>query len=149
MVYQKLEPYLEQYYFDENCNCAETVLKAANEAWDLKLDPQVFVTMAGFGGGVACGHLCGAITGGVAAMGYLYAPKGGHNSPIMGPKAKLLVQLVQQRLGSSLCADLAKEHKTPQHRCIAAVRKVCDIIDEVILTEVEPAPLPQPTKRQP
>ena len=80
----KVVDYLEKYYKDTNYNCAEAVFSAAAEAWGLDISDDVIRTMGCFGGGMGCAIVCGAVTGGSAALSYKFVEgDGGHTSPEM------------------------------------------------------------------
>ena len=67
MTDQEISSLLEP--FKTGCNCAQTVLLAFQK--ELSLDEEVLLGMGlGFGGGIArTGQVCGAVTGGVMALG--------------------------------------------------------------------------------
>ncbi len=134
---EKLRDHLDYYYTVKGYNCAETVFRAANDAWGLGLKDPVFKCMGGFGGGMGTRSVCGAVSGGIAAMGFLYVEETGHKSPLMMAKAKLLTELVQQRLGSEKCSYLNPTYKTEEEKCLPTIRLVCEIIDEVVTTEIQ------------
>ena len=59
-----------RYYRENtNINCAEAMLQAINEKYQLGLDKKALATMSTFGGGMGVGSVCGALTGGLAAVG--------------------------------------------------------------------------------
>lgn len=134
---EKLEGYLDYYCKEKGYNCAKTVLHAANDAWGLNLDESVYITMGGFGGGMATRNVCGAVSGGIAAMGYLYIDETGHESPLMMAKVKLLMELVKEKLGDEKCSFLEGKYKTQEEGCIPTIRVISDIIDEVVETNME------------
>ena len=133
---ESIRKYLNYYYTEKGYNCAETVFRAANDAWKLGLQDPVFKCMGGFGGGMGTRNVCGAISGGIAAMGFLYVEETGHKSPLMMAKAKLLTELVQERLGSEKCSYLNPKYKTEQEKCLPTIRLISKIIDEVVATDI-------------
>ena len=57
-------------YFQGSLNCAQTVLRAVAEARGLTCSPCIPGIALGMGGGVGhTGHVCGAVTGGIMAIG--------------------------------------------------------------------------------
>ncbi|MFA6448796.1 MAG: C-GCAxxG-C-C family protein [bacterium] len=59
-------------HFDSGYNCAESVLLAMMETFDIKssIAPRM---ASGFGGGISrCGYTCGAFSGAVIAFGLLF-----------------------------------------------------------------------------
>mgnify|MGYP003819785361 CR=1 FL=1 len=135
----KIIDHVEQYYNEWGCNCCETVLHAANDAWGLHLPEQAFKLAGGFGGGCGCGNLCGAVAGGLQAMGCLFIPGvTAHQSPEMQKRSGMLVETVEQRLGGSRCDWLKPRHRTDAEHCLPTIRLIAAIIDEV-----KDAPLPR------
>lgn len=73
--------YVKKYYGTQyDLNCAEKIIYAANDAYDLKLDKKAFKTMAAFGGGMAIEDVCGAITGSLAVLGIIFVENRAHES---------------------------------------------------------------------
>ena len=57
-------------YFDSGLNCSESVLRSLNDAHDLGLPSSAFGIATPFGGGFGGARsACGALTGGLMAMG--------------------------------------------------------------------------------
>ena len=54
---------------------------AANEEYNLNLTEQTLKVMAGFGGGMATGDVCGVITGAIGVIGIMFTEVSGHKSP--------------------------------------------------------------------
>lgn len=101
---------IEKYYSKEyDLNCAEAVLYAANETYDLGLDAKALKLAAGFGGGMNINGPCGALTGAVMALGALYIKERAHE----GDKIK--------NLEKSSSRDMRKRwgifSATPSRKC--------------------------------
>lgn len=91
----------EKYYSPEyDLNCAETLLYAANEAYNLNLPKDALKTMAGFGGGMVIEDVCGALTGAIAALGVLYVEDKAHESEILKTLVPDLIQKFEEKLGT-------------------------------------------------
>ncbi len=134
-----VKDFVEKHYIELGNNCAEGILRSANEAWGLDLEENTFRAVGGFGGGCGCGEMCGAIAGGVAAMGFLYIPLGGssHDSPEMSPKAALLLQRAKQEFGSLRCEVIKEACFAEGRRCLNAVQRAAALLEEVKNTEIE------------
>lgn len=117
--------------------CAESTLRGANDAWDLGLGEDALLMLGGFGGGMHSGSVCGAITGGVAALSSRYNKKDGHSSPILSVKCKLFLNTVQERTGYLNCSDLMPKYKTPEEGCNPTVFVITGILDEVAALELD------------
>lgn len=61
-------------YYSSGFNCAESVCKAILDAYLEKNATELSTAATYFGGGIASSHdeACGAITGGIVALGYLF-----------------------------------------------------------------------------
>lgn len=117
--------------------CAESTLLAANEAWKLGLGPEAIKLMGGFGGGMHCGYVCGAISGGIAALSSKYLQGSGHSSPLLAIKCRLFVNTVEERAGHLRCDELAPIYKTPEEDCDPTVMLIAGILDEVDAVEID------------
>ena len=94
--------------FRQGYNCAQSVLLTMQDFWNEKkpLEPKI---ASAFGGGIGgTGSLCGALTGGVIAIGQKY----GSNKPIPEGRGKAyslalkFYKRFQEKHGSVLCRDL-------------------------------------------
>ena len=128
---KKVAECIEKYYTDMGLNCAETTFMAACEAWELDGRPEILRLLGGFGGGMAVRGVCGAVTGGVAALGYRYVEVTGHQSPLLMAKVRAFVSEVEKSLGTLQCSELAPRFRTPRDGCIETIRVICRILDEV------------------
>jgi C_GCAxxG_C_C family probable redox protein len=95
-------------HFKKGYNCSQSVLLTMFEHWNGKsaLVPKI---ATGFGGGIGrCGSLCGALTGGVMALGIKY----GSDEPSIEKRervyelARQLYKRFQSDSGSVLCREL-------------------------------------------
>ena len=68
-----------KYYDKEyDLNCAECMLVAANEEYDLNISKQTLMAMASFVGIMADGSVCGAVTGSITVLGVMFTAERGH-----------------------------------------------------------------------
>lgn len=95
-------------HFKEGYNCAQSVLLAMQEYWNVE-DPLEPKAASPFGGGIGRrGSLCGALTGGVIAIGSKY----GTNIPALKEREKaysLALKFYNQfmeKCGNVSCRDL-------------------------------------------
>lgn len=134
-------------YFNEGYNCAQSVLLVMSEHWKCKheLVPKI---ATGFGGGIGrCGSVCGALTGGVMAIGIKY----GTNEPSVEKRlksyelAQTLYERFDKRHASVLCRELigytlfnaaelekARREKVFEKKCSKLVGTVVEILLELI-----------------
>jgi len=64
-------------YFHSGFNCVEAILKTYVELYSKEPDPGITKFASGFGGGIGGSHCetCGALTGGIIALGWLFGRK--------------------------------------------------------------------------
>lgn len=104
-----LKDHYEKYYYDGNYNCAETIIRAANEYYDLGLHDADMIAYGGFGAGIQTGNTCGAVISAVAVLSMRYIETKAHESK-----------------------DIKPQSFTPQLRCKKTIETACDILEEVI-----------------
>jgi C_GCAxxG_C_C family probable redox protein len=132
--------------FLEGYNCAQSVLLTMFEHWngENELIPKIATA---FGGGIGrCGSVCGALTGGVMALGIKY----GTNEPSLEKRLKVykLAQKFFKRFekhhGSVLCRELigydlsvpeeleeARKARIFEEKCVNFVRKAVETLIEL------------------
>jgi C_GCAxxG_C_C family probable redox protein len=95
-------------YFRQGYNCAQSVLLAMQRFWNVE-KPLELKVAAAFGGGIGrSGSVCGALTGGVIAIGLKY----GTNAPDAKEREKAyslareLCKEFKSKCGSMSCRDL-------------------------------------------
>jgi len=133
-------------HFLQGYNCAQSVLLTMFEHWKGKSELILRIATA-FGGGIGrCGSICGALTGGVMALGIKY----GTNEPSQEKRLKAyeLAHRLYKRFGMQhgnvLCRELigydltnpqeVKEARTArvfEKRCVNFVRSVVEILAEL------------------
>ena len=96
-------------YFSTDYNCSQSVMKAVLESKGLDFD-EIFHLAAGFGGGVGLqGHICGAVSGAVAALGVINGKK--YDDAVKHKEAtyessERFMRLFKEKNGSIICDDL-------------------------------------------
>lgn len=129
--------------FLEGYNCAQSVLLTMFEYWNGKSELIPKIATA-FGGGIGrCGSVCGALTGGVMAIGIKY----GTNEPSLEERLKAyevaqkFYKQFKRRHGSVLCKELigydlsspkeyekAKKANVFEEKCTNFVRNAVEIL---------------------
>lgn len=127
---KKVMDYIDKYYLN-GYNCAETVLLAANDAWDLDLSEDTIHVMAGFGGGMGTGNACGAITGGVAALSTRFVNGKAHNSPQMMQYVREFINTVNEHCGTTMCQVLKPIYFKSEIRCLNTIKTIVAYLDEI------------------
>jgi C_GCAxxG_C_C family probable redox protein len=105
--------------WEKGYNCTESVLRGVCHGLEMEL-PEVALKMATpFGGGVGRSEdLCGALSGGVLAIGsVLGRTKNEEDRFVSYNAARDLHDRFQNKFGSSLCCELNfSDFTTPEHR---------------------------------
>ncbi|SHJ30918.1 C_GCAxxG_C_C family probable redox protein [Clostridium amylolyticum] len=125
-------------YYDKNydLNCAETIMYAANEAYNLNLPKEVFKTMSAFGGGLAVEEVCGAITGAAAVLGIMFTEERAHESAKIKELTKELMERFKKELNMNNCAELKAQYKKDDEvRCGKMIETSADILEDIINRE--------------
>ena len=128
-----LKDVYEKYYYDGNYNCAETMIRAGNEYYDLGLGDRDMIAFGGFGAGIQTGNTCGAILSAVSVLSMKYIEKKAHESENIKPVTTALIREFNKRYGSILCKDIKPQSFKPDIRCKATIETACDILERVIL----------------
>lgn len=137
-------------------NCAQAVLSTYGP--ELGLDGEKALKVAtGLGAGMGRqGEVCGAVTGGILALGLKYGRGGQQDRSATDrtyQKTQELIGQFEQRHGSCLCRVLLdgcdlrtpegqqqfRDHDLLRKTCVSCVRTVADIMAELLETsEVQP-----------
>lgn len=117
-------------YYSQGYNCAEALLRAANDRYALGLDERALKTAAGFGGGMGAEKACGALTGAVAALGPMLVEGRAHDAQGFGPLCAAWVARFTQALGGDQCGPLKKLHRRQDgSRCLATVELAAEAFE--------------------
>ena len=117
------------YYGEMGRSCAEAILLAANDAYDLKLTADEVQLFAGFRTGMGCGSTCGGLTGAIGVLSRMYGNRDDFKELCAG-----FVSAFEARLacGTTDCSTLAAKYKTASARCVAAVELSAEALEAFI-----------------
>lgn len=121
-----------KYYFEGNYNCAETIIRAANEYYELELHDRDMIMMGAYGAGIQCGNTCGAVLSAAAILSMKYVEAKAHESEDIKPVVMKLMRKFQAKYGSTLCKDIKPQSFKPEYRCRMTIEASCDILEETI-----------------
>lgn len=123
----------ELYDKKHDLNCAECILKAANECYDLDLSAQTIKAMAAFGGGMAIESICGGATGAIAAIGIMFTEERGHQSPHVKMMTSKFMSIFRENLGTLNCDELKlKYRENEEDRCLHMMLVAAKSLEEII-----------------
>ena len=127
-----LKDLLPKYYFEQNYNCAETILRAANEYYDLGLHDKDMILVGAYGAGIQSGNTCGAVLSVAAVLSLKYVEAKAHESEDIRPVVQKMMRKFNEKYGSILCKDIKPQSFKPEYRCQMTIETSCDILEETI-----------------
>ena len=127
-----LKDIYEKYYYEQNYNCAETMIRAADEYYDLGLHDRDMIMLGGYGAGIQTGNTCGAILAAVSVLSIRYVEQKAHESGDIKPVTTMLIRKFNEKYGSILCKDIKPQSFEPEVRCKKTIEAACDILESVI-----------------
>lgn len=127
-----LKDVFRKYYLEENYNCAESVLRAGNEYYELGLHDRDMIMVASYGAGIMTGNTCGAVLGAAAVLSMKYVEAKAHDSEDIRPVTVKLIRKFNEKYGSVQCRDIKPQSFTKEERCLLTIENACIILEEVI-----------------
>lgn len=127
-----LKDYIKPYYFDGNYNCAETILRAGNDYYQLGLHDRDMKLVAAYGAGIQTGSTCGALLSAAAILSMKYVEQRAHESADIKPVTTMMMERFSQKLGDVMCSEVKARHFQPGVRCLHTVETACDVLEEVM-----------------
>lgn len=116
-------------------NCAQVVASLCRDISGAD-EKTALASMGGFGGGVRCGEICGAVTGGVYSLG-LYCPYA--DGADIEAKAKIaeltksFTAAFKEKFGTVVCRELIPEDD--HSPCVEYMASAAELIHDIIERE--------------
>ena len=82
-------------------NCAECIIHAANEQWQLGMSEADMRMVSGFGGGMQCGDVCGALSAAICVISRMTVRDKAHDCPALQPLVQQMIADVDGMVSSS------------------------------------------------
>ncbi len=126
---------------DIKLNCAEKILHAANEVYNLGLDKEALKLAKGMGGGMGIESVCGALSASVMAMGKLFAdvPALDQSKPENTRVKELsreFFSAFQNEMGDMNCKPLKDRYFTKELKCKHIITKAAEVLDGIVSREL-------------
>lgn len=119
-------------YYKEGFNCAEAMLRGANEYFELGLTGDTLKMASGFGKGMFALSTCGVISGSIMVMGYRYGRDDSSQKAKVNIMAKEFTEQFRDKTNSSLeCKELLKLRE-PKEGCIFVLESGCQILEDIM-----------------
>ena len=118
--------------YPDDYNCAEKIIKGANEAYQLGLDDASTRLFAAFGGGLAIGDTCGAVCSALGVISRLFVADTARKSELLKLITCDFMKRFKEKTGSLKCADLKKEYGVNGQKCAYILESAGEILDQII-----------------
>jgi C_GCAxxG_C_C family probable redox protein len=125
---------VHHYYWDENLNCATTVLKILAEIFEINLNSQTIHSVIGMHGAGGFGAQCGLVEGSLLFIGILGKNQGRENEDIVKYCYHFSSEF-EKSFGSLTCRDLRSQGfkpDNPPHLCEELTKKVVEFTGHYI-----------------
>ena len=120
-------------YYRMGYNCAESMIHAGNEVYNLGLCEHDMRMTACLGGGLMVKDVCGALLGSICAISCKYIEtKANDHQPEVKLIAEKMVYAFERELGSRLCKDLKPSPFPKDVKCERVVGDCADVLAQVI-----------------
>ena len=126
-----LKELMKNGYPDEY-NCAEKIIKGANEAYHLGLEEDSTRLFAAFGGGLAIGDTCGAVCSALGVISRLFVADTARKSELLKLIICDFMKRFQEKTGSLKCAELKKQYAANGQKCAYILESAGEILDQII-----------------
>ncbi len=113
-------------------NCAETLLYSANDYYKFDIDPSFLKAIVPFGGGFYSERTCGALTGGIAVLGILFAEDKPTNNVKLKEATKYWVEVFEKEFNSIDCKTIKELHRDDIKGCGPVMEKSAQLLEELI-----------------
>lgn len=120
---------VREYFLNQDFNCAETTLRIINDRYGLGLEEKDFKLVSGYGAGCGCGIICGALAGGISALGSMMVPQRAHATPGFKEACGEYCKKFEDALGSTNCAELRPKYFKEGIRCAEAIEAAADCFE--------------------
>ena len=133
MLLDNVKKYYDKGY---DLNCAETILYAANEEYNLNLEKNTLKTMAAFGGGMGIESVCGAVTGALSVLGIIFTKERAHESERIKELSQEFFKRFEEKLKTSNCKELKEKYRTDDEvRCSSILFAAAEVLDDIVIRE--------------
>lgn len=127
---------LEENYGENSAyyhyNCAEVMLNASNDYYDLGLDNKSLRMIVPFGGGMYTENDCGMLTGGVAVLGVMLTEEKPSNNLKLKEATSFWVNEFEKEFKGLNCRFIKDRNLAENQGCSKLILKAADILEEVI-----------------
>ncbi|MEG0701980.1 MAG: C-GCAxxG-C-C family (seleno)protein [Christensenella sp.] len=121
-----------EYYKNKDCNCAEAIIRAANDEYDLGIDEKGLKSYGGFGSGMQCGSICGAVCGAMGAISAKEIEINAHKTESLAPECQAMMKGMREKFGTAFCTKLHAENYSKTDKCWKVVEGAAEILADIM-----------------
>lgn len=126
---------LFENYINKDYNCAEAVIRTANEEFDLHIPEESLKLVSGFGGGMGCGDACGALSSAIAVISAFFVDGQAHATEGFGEKCGAFCQDFIKKEGSTRCDEIKENNIEEGRRCFKTVEETYALLIKLLASE--------------
>lgn len=120
-------------YSLKDYNCAESIILAANDYYNLGIVPRDIHLLSGFGGGMQCGDICGGLAGAIGTIAMKYVENRAHEDrPGLRSKVTKMIRNFEAETGSRVCAQIKPKYYTPETKCQKTIMLAAEVLEKTI-----------------
>ena len=116
----------------EDLNCAETMVYAANQAYNLGLPHSALKLAAGFGGGMGVDSTCGVLTGASMVFSAMFVRRRGHESERVKQLNAEFFERMRGILGHIDCAPIKQRWRDETDGCLPVMLEAARVLQQII-----------------
>ena len=124
---------VRKYYIDENYNCSECLIHAANEYYGLNIDFEDMKMFGGFGSGMYAGIVCGTLIANVAILSKMVIKnKAREEADSIRPVINRMVKDFNEHLEGTACRELRPKYYTKEESCLKTVLLAVEVLEKAV-----------------
>ncbi|MBR2787730.1 MAG: C-GCAxxG-C-C family protein [Erysipelotrichaceae bacterium] len=124
---------VRKYYIDENYNCSECLIHAANEYYGLNIDAEDMKMFGGFGSGMYSGIVCGTLIANTAILSKMVIEnKAREESRKILPVINGMVRDFEDKLKGNSCRELRPMYYTKEESCLKTVLLAAEVLEKAV-----------------
>ncbi len=127
------EDCIRKYYIEENYNCAECLIHAANEYYGLNISDEDMKMFGGFGSGMYAGIVCGTLVANVAILSKMVIKnKAREETKEILPIINGMVNDFNEHLDGLSCKELRPKYYTREDSCLKTVLLAAEVLQKAV-----------------
>ena len=124
---------VRKYYVDENYNCSESLIHAADEYYGLNIGFEDMKMFGGFGSGMYAGIVCGTLVADVAIVSKMIIKnKAREETKDIMPIINKMVRDFREHLEGDSCRELKPKYYTRENSCLKTVLLAAEVLEKTV-----------------